>query len=234
MTDPALQDHLASWLGAWPPPGPGVHVVASPRRDEPTWDGAVRPLLGAVTDDARALVVVAPRIAADVAALLDGREVEALDDEGLATRVGALVAGDGARLRDGVLRWATSVVDEEELPDLGTWLSWDDPRVPTWLHPFGHRVLVALDDDAYVAGVGVKHHDDEGHELAVVTSEQARGRGLARRLVATAARRHLRDVPVVTYLHGRDNHASAHVADAVGLPDRGWRVLAVFGGATEA
>lgn len=230
MSDAALGRHLRSWLGAWPPPGPGVHVVASPRRDDPTWDGAVRPLLGAVTHDGRALVVVAPHLVGDIAALLDGRGVAVLDDEEVATRVGALVAGEGSRLRDGVLRWASTVADADALPDLGTWLAWDDPRVPPWLHPFGHEVLVALDDDAYVAGVGVKHHDPRGRELAVVTSEQARGRGLARRLVATAARRHLRDVDVVTYLHGRDNEASAHVADAVGFPDRGWRVLSVFGG----
>ena len=230
MSHPGLADHLRSWIGAWPPPGPGVHVVASTRRDEPTWDGAVRPLLGAATDDGRAVVAVSPHLAGDVAALLDGRDVAVLDDEDVATRVGALVAGDGARLRDGVLRWATSVVGAQDLPDLGTWLAWDDPRVPEWLHPFGHEVLVVLEDDAYVAGVGIKHHDGHGRELAVVTSEQARGRGLARRLVATAVRRHLREVPVVTYLHGQDNHASAHVADAVGFPDRGWRVLAVFGG----
>lgn len=94
-----------------------------------------------------------------------------------------------------------------------------------WLHPFGSDVLVALDDDAYVAGVGLKRHDDHARELAVVTSEQARGRGLARRLVAQAARRVIDEGRVPTYLHGLDNEASARVAVASGFPDRGWQVL---------
>jgi len=57
------------------------------------------------------------------------------------------------------------------------------------LHPFSGRVLVARDagGDA-VSGVGVKRHDSIGHELAVVTTPAARGRGLAVALVAQAAR----------------------------------------------
>ena len=52
-----------------------------------------------------------------------------------------------------------------------------------------------------------------------------RGRGLARRLVAQAARSLLdRDV-VPTYLHDAANVASARVAAAAGLPDLGWTAL---------
>jgi GNAT superfamily N-acetyltransferase len=240
MTDP-FATHLASWLGAWPPPGPGVHVVAAERRTAPTWDGAVRPVMGAVRPagdgtDAAALVVTAPALHAAVAALLDGRPTDDLGDRELGARVGEVVAGPGAVLGRGVLRWATADEDDlvgvDEVADLGVWLPWDDRRVPPWLHPFGHEVLVALDDEGrYAAGVGVKHHDEHGRELAVVTTEAHRGKGWARRLVATAARHELARAPVVTYLHARDNAASAHVAEAVGFTDRGWDVLGVFGGA---
>jgi predicted GNAT family acetyltransferase len=93
------------------------------------------------------------------------------------------------------------------------------------LAPFNGPRLVAFDDDGRpIAGVGIKVHDRFGRELAVVTDEGARGRGLARRLVATAARRVLADGAVPTYLHAPDNAASARVAEAVGFADRGWTV----------
>ena len=152
-----------------------------------------------------------------------------LEDADLRHRVGELAGGEGAVLGIGVLRWATEMTGEHER--LGRWLPHDDPRVPPWLEPFGGECLVALDEDgAYAGGVGVKRHGPHGHELAVVTHEDHRGKGWGRRLVATAARDVLDRVPVVTYLHGRDNIASARLADAVGFPDRGWCTLGVFGG----
>jgi GNAT superfamily N-acetyltransferase len=115
------------------------------------------------------------------------------------------------------------------LADAGEWVDDDDPVVPDWLRPFGGRVLVARDDDgSYLAGVGIKRHDADGHELSVGTEPEARGRGLARRLVAQAARTLLDDGIVATYLHDPANIASARVADAAGFPDLGWRVLGMF------
>jgi predicted GNAT family acetyltransferase len=75
--------------------------------------------------------------------------------------------------------------------------------------------------------VGIKHHDRHGHELAVGTEPAARGRGLARRLVAQAARRILDEGAVPTYQHDPANIASARVAEAAGFPDRGWRSIAL-------
>ena len=46
--------------------------------------------------------------------------------------------------------------------------------------------------------------------------------------VAQAARRVLDEGAVPTYLHERDNHASARVAEAAGFPDRGWRAYGVY------
>ena len=76
----------------------------------------------------------------------------------------------------GVCRWAVDVPPASVLPDAGEWLPAADPRVPDWLKPFGGDVLVVLDDDVYVAGVGLKHHDQHGEEISVGTEEAARGR----------------------------------------------------------
>ena len=116
-----------------------------------------------------------------------------------------------------------------QLADAGEWVDALDPVVPDWLHPFGGRVLVARGDDGrYLAGVGIKRHDGYGHELSVGTEPEARGRGLARRLVAQAARALLDDGIVATYLHDPANEASARVAEATGFLDLGWRVLGMF------
>jgi GNAT superfamily N-acetyltransferase len=145
--------------------------------------------------------------------------------EALRTGLGPVVGRAGATLQDAVFRWSEAPAD---LSDAGIWLPWDDPRVPVWLHPFGGEVLVTLVDGRYVAGVGMKRHDRWGHELAVVTDQDYRGGGLARRLVAQAAVKVIADGAVPTYLHDHRNLASAHVADAAGFPDRGWRVLALW------
>lgn len=233
MTAP-LEDHLGAWLGAWASGRRGLTVVASAARRRRTWDGAVRPLVGATRPDGSGTIVVAPDLHDRVEALVGGRRLPSVDDDERSRRaIGEAVHGPDAVLGIGVLRWIARDHDEvaSGIDPIGEWVDHRDPRVPPWLTPFGGEALVALDDDgSYAAGVGVKRHDDTGHELAVVTDEQHRGRGLARRLVATAARAELRSVPVVTYLHDRRNTASAHVADAVGFRDRGWRVLGVFGG----
>jgi len=93
----------------------------------------------------------------------------------------------------------------------------------------GQDVLLALDAESgeYLAGVGIKRHDQFGHELSVGTTEAARGRGLARRLVAQAARFVVDNGRVATYLHDPTNTASAKVADAAGFPDRGWSIVGI-------
>jgi len=116
-----------------------------------------------------------------------------------------------------------------EVPDLGSpgiWLPANHPNVPEWLNPFGGDVLVALDQqDRVLAGVGLKRHDHYARELAVVTEPEARGRGLAKALVAQAAEHVLLEGMLPTYLHAPNNAASARVAEATGFIDRGWRLL---------
>lgn len=220
-----LGAHLAYRLGQWPPRAT-LDVVGSERRLEPEWDGAVRPVLG-VSSPAGLVLSVPPQHAAAVRALgADWRSPL------FAARLGELLHPDSGRAHvldgSGLFRWSTEPAD---LPDAGEWVDRDDPRVPEWLRPFNGGVLCAWDDDgAYGAGVGLKAHDALAHEIAVGTEPALRGRGVARRLVVTAARAVLRRGAVPTYLHAPDNAASAHVAEAAGFRDRGWHVLGFWPG----
>ncbi len=213
VTDARLTAHLQTWLGRWPGTGPGLTVVGSPGRVQPGWDGAVHAVIG-VTAPGGGVLSVPPAVAAAVAELI------ANGDDGFGVPAVAGLAGSWFR---GIFRWSTAPT---ALPDAGEWVRADAPSVPEWLRPFGHDVLVVVDPDTgeHLAGVGIKHHDEHGQELAVVTTEAARGRGLARRLVAQAARRVLDEGAVPTYLHAPDNHGSARVAEAAGFPLRGWSI----------
>jgi GNAT superfamily N-acetyltransferase len=213
-----LVSHLQAWLGAWPPEEP-VHIVGWPGRAGPGWDGRVYPLAG-VGDGHGVVLSVPPAVAEAVTRA--ARKAKAGSVEALAARLPALVGRPGDNFGRGVFRWST---DPSPLPDAGEWVEPSDPRLPDWLAPFNGPVLVAWDGDGrYAAGVGRKRHDDFGQELAVATGTAQRGKGLARRLVAQAARRVLDEGAVPTYLHAPDNLGSARVADAAGFPDRGCSV----------
>ncbi len=218
---PGLVEHLKLWAGAWPAARP-VRVAANPRRALPAWDGALAPVTGVVTETGAAVLGLSPDDAARVEADLRTRPGRDLDE--LLADLPRLLGREGVAGR-GAFRWSTAPA---ALPDAGEWLPAQDPRVPAWLRPFGGEVLVVLDGDRYVAGVGLKKHDANGREIAVGTEEAARGRGLARRLVAQAARRVLDEGAVPTYLHAPENLPSARVAQAAGFPDRGWHVLGFF------
>ncbi len=197
-------------------------MTTAPSRSEMGWDGALHPVVGVATPDGAVFSVPADRVEA-VAAL-------AHDLVGLrsSSGLGDALEMPGARLFDGVFRWS---IEPAALEDAGEWVPVSDSRVPPWLLPFGGDVLMAFDDNGVcIAGVGIKRHDHLGRELAVVTEEAARGQGLARRLVAQAAKRVLDEGGIPTYLHADANVRSAKVADAAGFPDRGWRILGVARG----
>ena len=108
---------------------------------------------------------------------------------------------------------------------LGEWVTTQTSNLPPWLAPFnGPRLVARNNAGEVIASVGIKIHDRFGYEISVVTEAEARGRGFARRLVATAARWVLDDGAIPTYLHQPSNLASAHVAEAVGFADNGWTV----------
>ncbi|MEV0211908.1 GNAT family N-acetyltransferase [Micromonospora sp. NPDC050695] len=218
MLDRRLQLHLAAWLGQWPA-GPGLHVVGSHRRARPAWDGRLRPALAVDTGRSGVLSVAPDRVAA----------IRALAHDAPDRLLAALPEAVGRPefcLHDGPFRWS---VAPAPLPDVGEWTASTAPGLPPWLRLFDRPVLVVRDaDGTYLAGAGIKRHDAYGHELAIGTVPAARGRGLARRLVAQAARRVLDEGAVPTYLHEWDNVASARVAEAAGFPDRGWRTYGVY------
>lgn len=215
-----LTAHLRTWLGAWPEAGPeGVVVVGSTAWSAPGWDGQVRPMAGVATP-AGAVVSVPP---GDVAA---ARAIAGDLDE-LGAGIGEALGLTGRTFARGAFRWSHAPTPGD---DAGVWLDPLDERVPPWLRPFNGDVLVALVEGEVAAGVGRKQHDRHGHELAVVTEEDHRGKGLAARLIAQAARRVLEEGAVPTYLHAPGNVASAATAVRAGFPDVGWEVLGLFGG----
>lgn len=217
MFDTRLFHHLVSWLGQWPTRQP-LQVVGSERRIRPAWDGQVRPVVGVGAPDGLVLSVPPERLAAV-------RELAGKPFDTLLAELPYVVGFPGWQSYPAIFRYSLAPAP---LPDAGEWGAPDDPTLPTWLGPFAD-VLVARDGDGeYLAGVGIKRHDRYGHELSVGTTPAARGRGLARRLVAQAARRVLDEGAVPTYLHAPDNDASARVARAAGFPDRGWTAYGVF------
>jgi GNAT superfamily N-acetyltransferase len=230
-----LTRFLQVWLGAWPPPAAGITVVGHPARDKPRWDGAEQLVLGVTDAAGRGVLSVPPAHRDEVAALID--RVGPDDFGALLPR---LLGRPEQTCFTGVFRWAPAPALHAEadsraglppvLPDVGEWEPSDGPGIPDWLRPFPGEVLVVRDaDGAYLAGVGLKPHDVSGIEISVGTEERARGQGLARRLVARAARRIIEGGAVAIYLHDPANTASARVADAAGFPDHGWRIHAMAG-----
>lgn len=213
-----LSSHLSSWLGVWPSDGPrSLMVTSSPRREQPGWDGTVRPVAGVATPDGAVLSVPEASVAT-VRAL-----GETLDE--IAPRLGTAVGRPAWRFYAGVFRWSEQPIPFDRP---GVWLPRGHEAVLPWLKPFNGDVLVGFEGEEPAAGVGRKLHDRWGHELAVVTEEDHRGHGWAKRLVSQAAERALDDGAIPTYLHSPTNEASARTADASGFPDRGWRILGMF------
>lgn len=214
--DERLRLHLSRWVGQWPPPVSGITVVGSPERLASTWDGSIRPLLG--VGNGVGTVIAVPPVTVDSITAVFARDSDDIGDE-----LGAVLGTGSARFGSGVFRSTHRVT--AGIPDIGEWFDEQTDELPPWLAPFnGPRLVVRDEHGATIAGVGIKVHDPFGHELSVVTEEAARGQGLARRLVATAARRILDEGAIPTYLHDPANHASASVARAVGFADEGWTV----------
>jgi GNAT superfamily N-acetyltransferase len=204
----AVRHHLETWFGGWPTAASGITVLESDLRTKPGWDGVLLPVVG-ITHHDFAVLSVAPGQASVVTDRLNG-----VDPSDLADTLGLML---------GTFRWNLTPAPGD---DVGEWVPPSDKRVPDWLKPFNGDVLIEWDDHGhYGAGVGRKMHNAFGHEISVGTEPSLRGRGIARRLVATAARRILQDDAVPTYVHLLDNHASAKVAEAAGFADHGWRYI---------
>jgi len=213
-----LDRHLRRHLGNWPPSEPHS-IVVTPARDQPGWDGKVRPVQGIFSPEGNVLAV-SPRFAW----LFRGIDAEELILGLRASDAWSRVSrqlGVPVDVGQAILRWSEQAID---LPRPGQWVASSDSRLPGWLAPFNGNVLAAFDETgAFVAGVGLKHHDQWAREIAVGTDPEHRGRGYARRLVAQAARDIIASGGIPLYRHEAGNTASERVADATGFPDRGWR-----------
>lgn len=218
-----LRRHLLAWLGAWPPAA-NLEIVVWSGRDQPGWDGGSWRGL-AVESPHGTVLSLSPTLVADPGRIDHGRVMAAWHGADAATEVPLALGRPDLGLGRAVFRWSERPA---ALPDPGEWVAADDPRLPAWLRPFNGDVLIAWDESGrFAAGVGRKLHNRYGHELAVATEPAQRGRGLARALVAQAARRVIADGAVPIYLHDPANTRSARVADAAGFPDRGWRVYSL-------
>lgn len=216
-----LNRFLESRLGTWPPNGT---LILNPcdMRNEPAWDGSLRPWVG-IESPQGTVISYSKEIFPD-AVHLDPLVVDdELGQSDAYLTIPKLFGRPDMHFGRGVFRFVEQPAD---VPDAGEWVSRDDPRIPEWLRPFNGDVLVAWDEEGnYAAGVGLKRHNELGSEIAVGTEPQHRGKGLAKRLVAQAARAVLAEGGIPMYLHGDHNAASGRVADGSGFPDRGWHII---------
>ncbi|MBA2277282.1 MAG: GNAT family N-acetyltransferase [Chloroflexia bacterium] len=218
-----LAAHLVAWLGAWPPIEP-LRIVVSPKRDQPSWDGSSWLGLG-VESPHGTVLSLSPRLGVALDAVDRQQVTMALRESDPSTALAMAFGRRTLGFSRSVFRWTDHPAP---LPDVGEWVAPHDPRLPAWLDAFNDDVLVARDAEGGVAaGVGRKIHNRFGQELAVGTDPAHRGRGLARALVAQAARRVLAEGAVPLYLHHPANIGSASVADAAGFPDRSWHVIGI-------
>jgi len=223
-----LEEHLRRWLGAVPVAG-RAQLSITEARDEPGWDGRVRPIQGVIGPEG-SVIAVSPTYAELFDGVdLDGfvRDLFRADAWQRITRTLGVDVGYGMP----VFRWSER---PNVHPEIGEWVDPHDPRLPDWLHPFNGGVLATFtDDDRYRAGVGIKRHNDIGREIAVGTDPAFRRQGLATKLVAQAARRIIAEGGVPIYQHGPGT-ASAIVADHAGFPDREWSMIEIHPGITRA
>jgi GNAT superfamily N-acetyltransferase len=162
----------------------------------------------------------------DPAALDPAAVLAALRSPEAAAAVPAALGQPDLYLTRAAFRWSAAPAT---LSWRGEWVDRGDPRLSPWLRPFNGGVLVAWDGpDRVGSAVGIKRHNAHGHEPAMGTDPACRERGLARGLVAEAARRVLAEGAVPLDLHDRENLASARVDEAAGFPDRGWNVLGLL------
>ncbi|MGC8465385.1 MAG: GNAT family N-acetyltransferase [Acidimicrobiales bacterium] len=217
-----LVDHLKNFLGFWTADRRSLVVSGCELRSRPGWDGNVRPFVGVIDQDGFGVLSVESAMVAPVQSLLNGCTTYS---RGALEGLPAVLGMSGKSVFEGVFRYCFA---PRRFDRLGEWFDASAAIVPQWLHPFGGEVLLALDEDKkYLGGVGIKRHDEFGREIAVVTEEAARGRGIARSLVAQATERILEEGRAPTYLHAPGNLASARVAESVGFLDRGWKIVGI-------
>lgn len=221
-----LTRFLESHLGTWPP-NASLVLKACADRDVPGWDGTVHPFVG-IESPLGTVISFSPTVFPDAIDLDPVRVEDELGTSDAYITVPALFGRPEMHFGRGVFRYVEQPAD---LPEIGVWMPYDDEHIPAWLAPFNGDLLIALDDEGrYAAGVGLKKHNEYGYEISVGTDPRHRGKGLAKMLVAQAARKILEWGAIPLYLHGDHNAGSARVADGAGFPDRGWHIIELRAG----
>ena len=221
-----LNHFLESRLGTWPPNG-AVVLNPCPDRDVPGWDGSFRPWVG-IESPHGTVISFSPTVFPNAQDLDPARVEDELGTSDAYITIPRMFGRPEMHFGRGVFRYVEQPAD---LPEVGTWMPHDDEHIPAWLEPFNGDLLIALDDEGrYAAGVGLKQHNEHGYEISVGTDPGHRGKGLAKMLVAQAARKILEWGAIPLYLHGDHNAASARVADGAGFPDRGWHIIELRAG----
>ena len=218
---------LTGWLGSWPPAVP-VHVVVDPEPDRLAWDGGPRRVTGVADPEGRA----------PGAGAAGGRRPAARAARGPRGAARRAARGRRPSRHGGCGRAAVGTgtcPTPGRCPTRGSGCRRRSPAratrgCPPWLRPFGGEVLVALDEPRTATSPAWASSGTPPDLCESPSSppSAARGRGLARRLVAQAARAVTAAGCAVLYLHAPDNEASARTARGSGFPDTGWRVIGFF------
>jgi RimJ/RimL family protein N-acetyltransferase len=169
--------------------------------------------LRAFTRQGGAVVAVSPEWAEPLRKHLDGPDT-------VRTAMAAVAAAIPGHLFSGVAR--TGVVIPPPAVEV-TVIDATDRRLPDWVigHFTGEAWVVLGERGEVLSTAVLKRYDERLREISVGTAAAARGRGLARSVVAAAARAVLAEGRAVLYNHDPDNHASAKVAESVGLHELG-------------
>lgn len=195
---------------------PGVHVLASPNRERASWHGYTLPVLllghagSVVISVERALLARVREVASAAGETLDPeaagellRPAEERHPQGKALSGYALYCEPGE---------FTPRLDHptDELKPSDS--QWDDMR-----YHFDGPVFVARAEGGDVTSwAGIKCKDEHVWEIAVVTEEAYRRRGLARVVVSAATRYILEHGAVPLYVHPSSNEVSGRVARGLG------------------
>lgn len=134
----ALTEHVARRLGHWPPRRPFEAIVWS-GRDHSGWDGGHWPLLGLVTPFGTVLSISPHVIEGKGLGRLDQNDLDAALRGTHPFALGKSLGQPNLRRGLATFRWSTTPTPG---PDVGSWLTSTDQRLPDWLRPFGGESLV--------------------------------------------------------------------------------------------
>ena len=209
----------------------GVHLIATPHRARPGWNGYVLPVV-ALAFDQGAVVAARPDLASTLRMLM-GSDAQAprLDRSALRRLLRAVerlaphsftLAGDFRVADIGSFRPSATESRAEAVP-------WNDPAVAHLRHRFDGEVFgVRGPRGTLVSWAALKRKGEDLWEVAVATEADYRGRGYARDVVSAATHHTLDQGRLCAYVHDHENSTSAFVARTIGYQIYAEIVLAEY------